>query len=130
MAVPLYLTELGYRVDLISRGNHIGGRKHDLLINKNVSWQFQVNDRAPRGLLTLRVLIERWPVNSNKCRMDSIIQEVQKKSAQQCDSLCGQKHCATCTYDLYIYMYYMYRYIDIDIVQLILLSFIIVLFNS
>lgn len=54
IAVPLYLTELGYCADLISRGNHFGGRKHDLLINKNVSWHFQENDRAPRGLLTLK----------------------------------------------------------------------------
>lgn len=45
------LTELGYCADLISRGNHPGGRKHNLLINKNVSWHFQENDRAPRGSL-------------------------------------------------------------------------------
>lgn len=54
MAVPLSLTELGYCADLISRGNHPGGRKHHLLINKNVSWRFQENDSAPRGLLKLK----------------------------------------------------------------------------
>lgn len=51
MVVPLCLTELGYCADLISRGNHPGGRKHHLLINKNVSWRFQENDSAPRGML-------------------------------------------------------------------------------
>lgn len=51
MAVRLCLTELGYCADLISRGNHPGGKKHHLLINKNVSWRFQENDSAPRGLL-------------------------------------------------------------------------------
>lgn len=48
---PLCLTELGYCADLISSGNHSGGRKHHLLINKNVSWRFKENDSAPRGLL-------------------------------------------------------------------------------
>lgn len=54
MAVALRLTELGYCADLISRGNHPGGRKHHLLINKNVSWRFQENDSAPTGLLKVK----------------------------------------------------------------------------
>lgn len=51
ITVSLCLTELGYCADVISRGNHPCGRKHHLLINENVSWRFQENDSAPRGLL-------------------------------------------------------------------------------
>lgn len=38
------LTELGYCANLISKGNHPSGRKHGLLINKNVSWRFCENE--------------------------------------------------------------------------------------
>lgn len=43
-AVSRCLTELGYCANLISRGNHPSGRKHRLLINKNVSWRFCENE--------------------------------------------------------------------------------------
>lgn len=36
-ALHLFITKLGYCVDLISTGNHPLGRKHNLLINKKVS---------------------------------------------------------------------------------------------
>lgn len=51
MAVSPHLTELGYCANLISTVSHPCGRKHHLLINKNVSWRFHENDSAPRGLL-------------------------------------------------------------------------------
>lgn len=71
IAVPFYLTELGYCADLISRGNHISGRKHDLLINKCLL-AFSSKWQSSQRLVNTQVLIERQTVNSNMCRMDWI----------------------------------------------------------
>lgn len=71
IAVPFYLTELGYCADLISRGNHIGGRKHDLLINKCLL-AFSSKWQSSQRLVNTQVLIEMQTVNSNLCRMDWI----------------------------------------------------------
>lgn len=71
IAVPFYLTELGYCADLISRGNHIGGRKHDLLINKCLL-AFSSKWQSSQRLVNTQVLMEMQTVNSNLCRMDWI----------------------------------------------------------
>lgn len=57
-AVSRCLTELGYCANLISRGNHPSGRKHRLLINKNVSWRF-----CKMRLVNTQVLTESTAVN-------------------------------------------------------------------